>query len=134
MGFTSASCMAYRHIKGVITPSVSAGSNHLGARVMCIAQVICPAGSPFCAIAIWRHGQPCHTANPAIPPSVPWSKWRRVSAVYVCWDFKDMHLLLRILAGHLHRVQSTQITELNSALRLQLVDPRHTESRAPTSR
>src|SRR5215831_11487917 len=133
MGFTSASCMAYKQIKGVINPGVSAGSNHTGARVMCIAQVIWPAGSPFCAMATCRRGQPCHVTNPAIPPSVPWSKRRRVSAVYVCWDFGDMYLLLRILAGHPHRVQNRQITESNSALTPRHVVPRHAESQVPRS-
>src|SRR4029450_2649997 len=132
MGFTSASCMAYKQIKGVINPGVSAGSNHIGARVMCIAQVIWPVGSPFCAMATGRRGQPCHVANPAIPPSVPWSKRRRVSAVCVCWDLRDMHLLLRILAGHPHRVQNMQTTGLGSARILRLVALRHTESPVPT--
>src|SRR4030095_12495616 len=125
--------MAYRNIKGVMTPGVSAGSNHVGAMLTCTAQVICPVGSPFCAIATCRRGQPCHAANPAIPPSVPWSKRRRVSAVYVCWDFRDMHLLLRILTGRPHRGQNRQITESNLALTPLLAAQRHTESPVPRS-
>src|SRR5206468_2194618 len=123
--------MAYKNINGVMTPAVSAGSNHVGAMLTCTAQVICPAGSPFCAMAPCRRGQHCHAANPAIPPSVSLSKRRRVSAVYVCWDFGDMHLLLRILAGHPHRVQNTQIMESNSALTPLLAAQRHIESLVP---
>src|SRR5712692_10059548 len=96
MGFTRASSMAYRNRKGVMIPDVSAGSNHVGAILTCTAQVICPAGSPFCALATWRRGQPCHAANPATPLSVLWSKRRRVSAVYTCGGLDVMYLLLRI--------------------------------------
>src|SRR5262249_52310784 len=45
MGFTSASWRAYRVRNGVITPGVSAGSNHVGASVTVMANVICPAGA-----------------------------------------------------------------------------------------
>src|SRR5262245_54178999 len=45
MGFTIASCNAYITMKGVMIPGVSAGSNHVGARVMCTPHVICPSGA-----------------------------------------------------------------------------------------
>src|SRR3989442_3216316 len=44
IGFTSASCRAYRIMNGVPIPGVSAGSNQVGASEMCTAHVICPSG------------------------------------------------------------------------------------------
>jgi hypothetical protein len=38
-------------MNGVPIPGVSAGSNHVGARVMCAAHVICPAGTSGAAPA-----------------------------------------------------------------------------------
>ena len=51
IGLSSASWIAYRVRKGLIEPSVSAGSSQRGARVKCTAQVIWPAGAgpPVCA-------------------------------------------------------------------------------------
>src|SRR5881296_3898945 len=77
MGLTSASCRARRQRYGVCSAPVSAGSNHVGARVMCIAQVICPVGTPFCARARCREGHPCHIAQPATPHRVRCRKRRR---------------------------------------------------------
>src|SRR5262245_22883712 len=77
MGFTSASWRARRQRYGVSSAPVSAGSNHVGARVMCIAHVICPAGAPFCAMARCRDGHPCHVAHPATPLRVLCRKRRR---------------------------------------------------------
>src|SRR5262245_34915770 len=37
--------MAYNTMNGVMMPGVSAGSNHVGASVVCTAQVSCPAGA-----------------------------------------------------------------------------------------
>src|SRR5215467_7984551 len=84
MGFTRASCSAYRNKNGVTTPVVSAGSNHVGAIPTWTAHVICPVGAPCWAMATWRRGQPCQVVKPARPPSVPWSTRRRVSAVSPC--------------------------------------------------
>src|SRR5438105_4998685 len=44
MGFTSASCSAYRTRNGVMSPGVSAGSKKVGASEKWTAQVICPEG------------------------------------------------------------------------------------------
>jgi len=46
IGFTSASCSAYKTIQGVMIPGVSAGSNQVGASVVCTPQVNCPCGPP----------------------------------------------------------------------------------------
>ena len=78
MGLTSASCRARRHIYGVCRAPVSAGSNHVGARVMCIAHVICPVGGLGWASARWRTGHPCQVAQPATPPRACCSTRRRV--------------------------------------------------------
>src|SRR5215475_12614102 len=77
MGLTSPSCRARRQRYGVSSAPVSAGSNHVGARVMCIAHVICPVGTPFCARARCREGHPCHNAHPATPLRVRCRKRRR---------------------------------------------------------
>jgi hypothetical protein len=45
MGFTIASCIAYITKNGVMIPGVSAGSNHVGASVMCTPHVIWPSGA-----------------------------------------------------------------------------------------
>src|SRR5262249_60489010 len=45
IGFSMASWSAYRTMKGVMSPGVSAGSNKVGARVKWSAQVIWPAGA-----------------------------------------------------------------------------------------
>src|SRR6185295_11573281 len=45
IGFTSASCSAYMSMYGVIRPGVSAGSNQVGASVMCTAQVSWPSAA-----------------------------------------------------------------------------------------
>src|SRR6266851_1090791 len=39
-----ASCRAYSTINGVMIPGVSAGSNQVGASVVCTPQVSCPCG------------------------------------------------------------------------------------------
>src|SRR5262245_56091845 len=44
---------------------------------MCIAQVICPVGAPFCARARRREGHPCQVAQPATPHNVCWRTSRR---------------------------------------------------------
>src|SRR5262245_18767002 len=44
IGFTSASCSAYRIMNGDTTPCVSAGSNNVGASEKCHAHVTCPSG------------------------------------------------------------------------------------------
>src|SRR5438477_285533 len=46
IGFTSASCSAYRIMNGVPIPGVSAGSNQVGASEMWTAHVIRPSGPP----------------------------------------------------------------------------------------
>src|SRR5712691_11902639 len=45
IGFTSASCSAYRIMNGETTPGVSAGSNSVGASEKCSAHVIWPSGA-----------------------------------------------------------------------------------------
>ncbi len=45
IGFTSASWSAYSIRKGVMTPAVSAGSNHVGASEIWTASVICPSAA-----------------------------------------------------------------------------------------
>src|SRR5262245_19960776 len=45
IGFTSASCMAYSIMNGVITAGVSAGSNHVGASETWTAHVTWPSGA-----------------------------------------------------------------------------------------
>src|SRR4029450_4064742 len=45
MDFTSASCMAYMNRKGVMIPTVSAGSNHVGAMETWTAVVSWPSGA-----------------------------------------------------------------------------------------
>jgi len=51
-GFTIASCSAYSTTNGVMMPEVSAGSNQVGARAKCTAQVSWPSG------AAWPGGAP----------------------------------------------------------------------------
>src|SRR5258708_1933266 len=58
MGFTSASCSAYKTIHGVMIPGVSAGSNQVGASVVCTPQVNCPCG-------------PAAAANSGVPATIP---------------------------------------------------------------
>src|SRR5262245_47342798 len=60
MGFTMASCSANITIKGVVMPSVSAGSNHVGASEMCTPQVSCPSG--------WAAAKPVEGKTP-VPAS-----------------------------------------------------------------
>src|SRR5918998_6226247 len=66
-------------MNGVITPGVSAGSNHVGAMVTWMAQVICPLGACFGAAAAAQRGQEwSQAASPVAPTTVPPRKWRRV--------------------------------------------------------
>src|SRR5438132_380765 len=58
IGFTSASCSAYKTIHGVMIPGVSAGSNQVGASVVCTPQVNCPCG-------------PDAAANSSVPATIP---------------------------------------------------------------
>ena len=45
MALASASWIAYMTMNGVMMPSVSAGSNHVGASEMCTPHVIWPSGA-----------------------------------------------------------------------------------------
>src|SRR5882672_5864797 len=54
IGFTSASWSTYSMRNGVMTPGVSAGSNHVGASVTVTARVTCPAG-PSDFAGVWAN-------------------------------------------------------------------------------
>src|SRR5882724_9805588 len=109
MGLNMASCSAYISMNGVISPGVSAGSNHVGAMVTCIAQVIWPEGSSLAAGAARSRGHPCSQAvSPATPPTEPCRKRRRVRDNFTC----EESCVIQHLLWHycLSRADSFQLT------------------------
>src|SRR5205823_12946937 len=68
IGFTSASCSAYRRMKGVMRPGVSAGSKNVGASVKWVAHVICPSAAP-------GDGPGASSASASAPATMHRARW-----------------------------------------------------------
>src|SRR5207253_4603292 len=65
IAFTSASWIAYMTMNGVMIPWVSAGSNHVGARVMCTPHVIWPSGAATAGDARATTASAIHATSPS---------------------------------------------------------------------